>query len=225
MLMIQEVIEENPELVHERDVFGNTPIFYATSKEAVELLLKHNASLFETNNYGEGVVASIISEPSYRSSVVLYLIEEGAPLPLPGQQAIRKACRSEGIKLLNIFYDNGFSLEETNARGETPLLFLIKKLASERKKETGRYHILFLMIESLLAMNANPFIEDNKGDSPKSILEKIENQYQLNVRKENKSFLNRLAKFIYFKKKDQRFERRLANLIFLVKSRAIDSSV
>ncbi|NOR55401.1 MAG: hypothetical protein GQ531_04275 [Sulfurovum sp.] len=110
---------------------GDTPLHSAvdTSKEMVELLLKHKAKVTTKNDYGSTALQDAVARPD-NLEIVKLLLAHGAKLDDTnkyGNTLLHEATLNEGtLDTVKFLVDQGLDMHAKNADGQTPLEFALE---------------------------------------------------------------------------------------------------
>lgn len=161
---IKEKIESQPELINEKDNYGNTPLMRALDNENIELaalLLEKGADPKAVNKEGLSVTAlAVLSGDFAIYEKVSKLSGEVNPELFAGKKALNHAALNGNTKMVEAILSH--SKTEVNHQdnlGQSPLY--LASLA-------GQYEVAALLMKA----GANPDLKTKEGLSPKDIAQK-----------------------------------------------------
>lgn len=124
---------EPVDIVYENDSFGKTGLFTAVYLDKVEeakLLIKLGADINHTDDYGNTPLLFCQSQKMFDM-----LIENGAKFPKSKSLIIRALkCAEHWSFLFNYLIQQGYSVDEKDDFGNTPLMYLCSQMQFNKKE-------------------------------------------------------------------------------------------
>ena len=113
---IEMGVDVNIKDLNIKNGYGNTPLFYAKSKEIVELLIKAGADINAKNQYGETPLFFAESK-----EIVELLIQHGADVNIKNKFQFTFLHYSNSPEIVELMIQNGADVNAQNKHGNTPL--------------------------------------------------------------------------------------------------------
>lgn len=160
---VKALLEENPESVNTRNEYGTTPLFLATMRGKVEimmLLINKGADVRAKNSNGFTALDTAVY--SGNKQAVELLITNGADVNTkskPGTTPLLFSITRGHKEVLDILINKGASLDVTDRTGSSPLLLAV--LAG--KKE---------MVELLIGRGVDINAANSRGSTPLSVADR-----------------------------------------------------
>jgi len=168
---VKEILDENPELVNQKDRVNYTPLHWAVmlrNKEMADLLVSKNADINDKSNnqHLTPLQSALAFRYSNNPAVLDFLLEHGAEVECTGSEGISNLLRASASgyeRLIHLLLEGGVDVNAQNKYGLTALYIAAW---------TGHIHTVELLIKNGAEIDA----ESLDGRRPITMARESDNQ-------------------------------------------------